>query len=116
MEKQKLPNSTTTITLGILSIITTCCCLGFLNIIFGIIALVLAKKDMQLYLENPKLYINDYHNIKIGKVLAIIGITLGVLHLLSIIYEIINGSFDVYSSSFFHGDAIDNFYDGNDND
>lgn len=77
MEKQKLPNATAVIILGILSILT-CCCYGVLGIILGIIALVLAKKDTQLYLENPELYSN-YSNIKTGKILAYIGIALSVL-------------------------------------
>ena len=52
MEKQKLPNATAVLILGIASIIT-CCCYGVLGIITGVVALVLAKKDTQVYLENP---------------------------------------------------------------
>lgn len=84
MEKQKLPNSTAILILGIFSILT-CCCYGVLGIILSIIALYLAKKDTQLYLENPELYTN-YSNIKTGKVLAYIGLILSVIYLLFVIW------------------------------
>lgn len=84
MEKQKLPNGTAVIILGILSIVT-CCCYGILGIILGVIALVLAKKDTQLYLENPELYSN-YSTIKTGKILAYIGLVLSFIYLLLVIW------------------------------
>jgi hypothetical protein len=84
MEKQKLPNGTAVIILGILSIIT-CCCYGVLGIILGVIAIVLANKDAKLYNENPELYSN-YSNIKTGKILAYIGIALSVLYVIYIIW------------------------------
>lgn len=77
---QKLPNGTVVIILGIASIIT-CCCYGIVSIILGGVGLFLAKKDTALYQENPSLY-SDYNNIKIGKVLSIIGIVLGVVYLI----------------------------------
>ena len=64
MEKRDLPNGTVVLVLGILSILT-CCCYGVIGLTFGIIALVLAKKDLKLYQESPELYLN-YNNIKIG--------------------------------------------------
>ena len=85
MENQKLPNATAVLILGIASIIT-CCCYGVLGIITGVVALVLAKKDTQLYLENPELYSN-YSNIKTGKVLAYIGIVLSILFVLFIVWS-----------------------------
>ena len=84
MEKKNLPNATAVLILGILSIIT-CCCYGIVGLIFGIIALVLAGKDSKLYHENPELYLN-YNNITIGKVLAIIGITLSAIFMMFCIY------------------------------
>ncbi|HRE76862.1 MAG TPA: CCC motif membrane protein [Flavobacterium sp.] len=92
MEKQKLPNATAVIILGILSIVT-CCCYGVLGIILGIIALVLAKKDTQLYLENPELYSN-YSNIKTGKILAYIGLALSFIYLLLMIWMIATFGFE----------------------
>lgn len=84
MENQKLPNANATLILGILSILT-CCCYGFVGLVLGIVALVIASKDMKLYLENPELYTN-YQNLNIGRILAIIGIILSALYLIFMIY------------------------------
>ncbi|MGB0789195.1 MAG: DUF4190 domain-containing protein, partial [Marinirhabdus sp.] len=48
MEQQKLPNATLILVFGILSIVT-CCCYGVLGLIFGIIAIVMAKKATATY-------------------------------------------------------------------
>ena len=82
MEQQKLPNSTLILVFGIVSIVT-CCCYGIIGLIFGIIAIVMAKKATAVYLENPEQY-TGYSNVKTGKILAIIGI------ILSGIYVIVN--------------------------
>ena len=84
MEKQKLPNATAVLILGILSILT-CCCWGIIGLVLGIIALILAKKDTALYNENPELY-DGYPNINIGRVLAIIGIVLSAIYFIINIY------------------------------
>ncbi|MBN8567072.1 MAG: DUF4190 domain-containing protein [Flavobacteriales bacterium] len=84
MEKQKLPNSTAILILGIFSILT-CCCYGVLGILLSVIALYLANKDTQLYMENKELYSN-YSNIKTGKVLAYIGLILSIIYLIFIIW------------------------------
>jgi len=84
MEKRTLPNATAVLVLGILSILT-CCCYGILGLILGIVALVLAKKDMKLYLESPELYSN-YKNLNIGRILAIIGISLSAVYLIVTVY------------------------------
>lgn len=83
MEKQKLPNSTLILVFGILSIVT-CCCYGVVGLILGVIAMFLAKKAKEVYIENPELY-TGYQNVKTGKILAIIGV---ILSLLTIIYLI----------------------------
>jgi len=83
MEQRKLPNATAVMILGILSILT-CCCYG-VGLILGIVALVLAKKDIALYAESPELYTN-YNNLNTGKILAIIGIVLNVIYLIYIIW------------------------------
>ena len=86
MENNKLPNANIVLILGILSVIT-CICYGIFGIIFGIIALVLAQKDMKLDRSNEIVYTN-YQTVNIGRVLAIIGIVLGVLFILLIIWVI----------------------------
>lgn len=83
MENQKLPNATAVLILGIFSILI-CCCYGIFSIILGVVALVLANKDTKLYAENPSVYTN-YNNLKIGKILSIIGISLGVIYLIYVI-------------------------------
>lgn len=82
MEKQKLPNALAVLILGILSI--PGCCFYCIGLVFGIIALVLAKKDTALYNANPDNY-DGYSNVKTGRILAIIGIVLNVMTLISII-------------------------------
>lgn len=81
MERQQLPNSTLILVFGILSIVT-CCCYGVLGLIFGIVALVLAKKAREEYAANPDIY-RGYDNVKTGRILAIIGIILSVLYLIA---------------------------------
>jgi uncharacterized membrane protein len=85
LTNQKLPNATAVLVLGIISILT-CCCYG-IGLILGIIALVLAKKDMALYNLNPNSYIN-YSNLNIGRILAIIGIVINAIYLLMVIWMI----------------------------
>jgi len=80
MEKRKLPNANAVLILGIVSILT-CCCYGVVGLILGIVALILAKKDIALYNENPELY-EGYSNINTGRVLAIIGIVLSAVYLI----------------------------------
>jgi uncharacterized membrane protein len=84
MEQQKLPNSTLILVFGIVSIVT-CCCYGVLGLIFGIIAMVLAKKATAVYLENPEQY-TGYSNVKTGKILAIIGIGLNLIYLIYVVW------------------------------
>ncbi|MEM7187311.1 MAG: CCC motif membrane protein [Bacteroidota bacterium] len=84
MEQQKLPNSTLILVFGIVSIVT-CCCYGILGLIFGIIAMVMAKKATAVYMENPEQY-SGYQNVKTGKILAIIGIILSSLYLIYVIW------------------------------
>ena len=84
MEKQKLPNSTLILVFGIVSILT-CCCYGFIGLIFGIIAIVLANKATKIYAENPEDY-TGYSNVKTGKILAIIGVILSAMYLIVVVY------------------------------
>ncbi|RZJ51080.1 MAG: DUF4190 domain-containing protein [Chryseobacterium sp.] len=83
MNQQKLPNATAVLVLGIVSIVG-CCCYGVLGLVAGIVALVLYNKDNALYQQNPTLY-SDYNNLKTGRILSIIGITISALYILAII-------------------------------
>ncbi len=86
MEKQKLPNGTLILILGIISIIT-CCCYGIIGLICGIIAIVLASSATKTYQLNPELY-TGYGNVKAGKIMAIIGIILNVIYIGILIWYI----------------------------
>lgn len=86
MEQQKLPNVTIVIVLAILSYL--CCCLyGVPAIILSGIGLILLRSDEQKYRENPEGYSN-YSQFRTAKIMAIIGLVLGVLYLLWTIYQI----------------------------
>lgn len=87
MEKQTLPNSVLILVLGILSILT-CCCWGIFGLVFGIVALIMAKKAKNIYMENPELY-TGYNNVKTGRILAIIGIILSAITLISWLVNLI---------------------------
>ncbi len=75
-----LPNATAVLVLGILSIVVC--------FITGIIALVMAKKELALYNANPGMYSSaSLSNIKTGRICAIIGIILqGIGILIYIIF------------------------------
>lgn len=84
--QEPLKNATLILVLGILSIIT-CCCYGVIGIILGIVTIVLAQKATAIYAENPDMY-TGFQNVKIGKILAIIGLVLSVLYLLATIWAV----------------------------
>jgi uncharacterized membrane protein len=82
--QKKLPNATAVLILGILSIFPGCC-FGPFGLILGIIGLVLAKKDMDLYSLNPEDY-DNYNNLNVGRILSIIGVVIGVIFTLLMIF------------------------------
>lgn len=86
MEQRSLPNATASLVLGILSI-PTCFCYGLLGLILGIIAVVLGKKAKKVYAENPEMY-TGIGNAKAGYITGIIGIILGALYVVFIIFLI----------------------------
>ena len=83
LNKQELPNASLILVFGILSIVG-CCCYGVVGVIFGIITLVMANKAIEIYNADPEMYIG-YQNVKIGRILAIIGLVLSGLFLLTLI-------------------------------
>ncbi len=90
---KNLPNAVAVLVLGICSIVG-CFCYGIVGLICGIIAVVLAKKDMALYKANPSDYtLPSFTNLKAGRVCAIIGLSLSALYILFIIvYVLILGA------------------------
>ena len=88
-----VPNSTAVLVLGILSIVF-CFCYGFIGMVLGIIALILASKGNTLYKANPNAYsLSSFNNLKAGKICGIIGVVLSSLYLLVIVlYLVIIGT------------------------
>lgn len=90
----KIPNSIGVLVLGICSIFPGCFCLGLIGITCAIIALVLSKKALALYNENPSQYSEaSYKNLKAGRICAIIGMcTSSLLLIFYIIYFAVIGT------------------------
>jgi hypothetical protein len=77
--KETLPNSSGVLVMGIISI-ASFWLYGFIALILGIIALVLSGKSRRLYNANPERFSEtSYKNIKIGRICAIVGISLSVI-------------------------------------
>lgn len=82
----ELPNATTSLVLGIISIIGSCC-FGIAGVICGTIGLLLANKDYRLYIENPGLYSTSSYKVSnAGKICSIVGISLGGLMLIGYLF------------------------------
>lgn len=87
-----LPNSGAILALGIISIVSICCCGGFLGPIFSIIALVLVPGAKKAYYANPGLYTqSSFGNLKAGQTCAIIGLVVSVLAIIYFIILFSNG-------------------------
>jgi hypothetical protein len=96
MEQQKLPNATISIVLGSLSFICCCFSMGIGGVILSAIAFFLAKKDENLYTQQPDLYSN-FGQIKTAKIIAIIGLIIGVITFAWSLYYINSlGGWDAY--------------------
>ncbi len=86
--QEALPNATAVLVLGIISIVG-CFCYGVLGSICGIIALVLASKDMRRYSLEPARYTaSSYNNLKAGRICAIIGTIMSAIYIVIIIIAI----------------------------
>lgn len=94
--QQKLPNSTTVLVLGIVSIVF-CWCYGIVGLITGLIGLNLYKKDNALHLQNPGQY-SGYETLKTGRILCIIGLALSVLYLIYFIFLISTVGFEALTN------------------
>ncbi|MBN1597717.1 MAG: hypothetical protein JW894_05445 [Bacteroidales bacterium] len=84
-EKKQLPNASTTLVLGILSLVLGCGTIGF---ILGIVGLVISKESKELYEQDPDAYIG-YGTLNAGRVLCIIGIVFGGIGLMVALFWII---------------------------
>ena len=84
--QKNLPNSTTVLVLGILSIVFSCWYFSVVGIILSIMALVLARKDLLTYYENkPQFTLSSFNNLKAGRICAIIGLSVAVIFFIILI-------------------------------
>lgn len=83
-----LPNATAVLVLGIVSIVG-CIFYGVPGIVCGIIAIVLHKKDRQIYLTNPTAYEASFKNSKAGFICGIVGLSLSILFVLILIVYLV---------------------------
>ena len=84
--QKNLPNSTTVLVLGILSIVFSCWYFSIVGIILSIMALVLARKDLLTYYENkPQFTLSSFNNLKAGRICAIIGLSVAVIFFIILI-------------------------------
>lgn len=79
-----LPNASSTLVLGIISL-ATMCMYGVPGLVCGIIALSLHRKDKMIYLSDPQGYAQSYKNAHAGYVCAIIGVCLSGLFVLALV-------------------------------
>jgi hypothetical protein len=81
-----LPNSSPVLMLGIASI-ALCWIFGFISLIFAIISLVLASGAEKEYARNSQLYTPaSYQNMRTGRLCAIIGLCLGLISFLILVF------------------------------
>jgi ABC-type Fe3+ transport system permease subunit len=86
-----LPNSTASLVLGIISIVTSICyATALIGIICGIIGLVLGNKDRAAYQSSPESYALSSHNqSNAGRTCSIIGVILAGLWILFLLIMLI---------------------------
>lgn len=86
--KKELPNATLILILGILSLVF-CWCYGFIGLILGIIAVVLAGSARKVYLASPQEYTEaSYKNVNAGRICGIIAICLSAVVFIFVILVI----------------------------
>ncbi len=86
---QELPNATTTLVMGILSI-AGCWLYGIISFVLAIIGLSMGSKGKKLYAQNPGLYTeSSYKNLKAGHTMSLIGLILSSFWLFIIIIYIL---------------------------
>ena len=87
--QQNLPNATTVLVLGIISIVGSFC-YGIVGLVCGIIGLVLANKDKKLYMESPDLYsAASFSTSNAGRICSLVGLILSCLIIVIVIIYII---------------------------
>ncbi len=86
MEQKQLPNATLVLIFGIISIVL-CWCYGVIGLPLGIVGLILGNKAIKVDQQQPDVYLG-IQNVKIGRILSIVGIVLNLIFIVGIIYVI----------------------------
>lgn len=86
-QPKTLPNATTVLVLGIISI-AGCLFWGIPGIVCGIIAIVLHKKDKALYETDVQAYEMSFKSSRAGQICGIVGLCLSVLCLVFMVFYI----------------------------
>jgi uncharacterized membrane protein len=94
MDKEKLPDSQTALILGILSIVMSCCCWGIIGVFIGFIGLSKANKAIALHDQYPDQY-DGINNANTGRITSIIGIVVGILLMMWLIYLLTSGDYEL---------------------
>ena len=94
MYKERLPHSQSALVLGISSIITACCCWGVIGLVIGIIGLNESNKAIAIYREAPESF-DGISNAETGRTTSIIGIVIGAISVLWMIYMFSSGSYEM---------------------
>lgn len=95
--RQQIPNASAALTLGICSIVFSCCGVG---LILGIIGIVLAVKGKNMYKQNPEMY-EGQGVMTAGLVTSIIGTSFGAIWVVFFIIRlIVTGIVFSYSNLF----------------
>lgn len=81
--KPNLPNATTALVCGIVSIPVGCCLYGIPGLVLGIIAILKGNKMIRLFEQNPNIYTeSSYKNAKAGRICGIVGLCIAGLSLI----------------------------------
>jgi len=92
MEKQKLPNETAVMILGLLSFIGCCCTNGILGLILSGTGLYLANKSGQLYKANPEQY--NLGSLNTWKIVNIVSLAISTVFVLWLVYLLATGKYE----------------------
>lgn len=78
-KKRNLPEASTVLVLGILSLVFTFSC-GIVGLILGIIAASMASSQRRIYINAPEEYTeSSYNNVNAGRVCGIISICVAAI-------------------------------------
>lgn len=98
-QQVSIPDASAVLVLGIISIVTCCCCMGIIGIICSIVAIIMYKNSIKVYNENPSLYKqSSLSNLNAGRICAIIGLILSLICVLAVIAMVIELGTEIFTN------------------